>query len=465
MADDEDERKKFEALVADAGFNGLRLVTDELIAAGAFGYGLIRPNRRRPRLSEVFIYRIRVDLDDSEPPIWRTLDVRSDLTLDSVHSVLQGAFGWNDSHLHRFSLGGKPFADESQLFLCPFDVEENEDEGIPDHLVRLDEVLQDTGDTLAYVYDYGDYWELTLRLEQVRPATEDAPLAVCVDGQRAAPPEDSGGSAHVDALAKLLDDPAFFDIQATNRGLIDPFMILRKAEIHPALMDVLWRLRGTSEGDAAERQALRLTESWPRLTPEEFRSSLQPVQWFLDRALDGGIPLTKAGYMKPPDIEHAAAVVPVCSGMPISFSREAHVRPLVHFRRALQIVGLLRKYKDRLLLTKAGQTAQWELGKLWGQLSSKLIPDKPGFERDAAAVILLFAAVPGDLPDGLIGASMARLGWVHDDGSPVDYYSVRWGTPTLDVLYNIGEPRERRLSARISPVAAALAREALAWYE
>lgn len=54
------------------------------------------------------IYRIRVDLDNSWPPIWRRLDVRSDAKLDVVHQVVQAAFGWEDRHLYRFSLGGDP---------------------------------------------------------------------------------------------------------------------------------------------------------------------------------------------------------------------------------------------------------------------------------------------------------------------------------------------------------------------
>jgi hypothetical protein len=90
---------------------------------------------------------------------WRRLDLRSDLTLDAVHQVLQAAFDWTDSHLHRFALSGSPFDRSSQPFLCPYDVEEGEldDEGaVPASDVRLDETLQEPGDVLSYVYDYGE---------------------------------------------------------------------------------------------------------------------------------------------------------------------------------------------------------------------------------------------------------------------------------------------------------------------
>lgn len=109
---------------------------------------------------------------------------------------LQASFGWTDSHLWRFSIGGDPFDSSSQLFLCPWDDEEGETDdegGIPASAVRLDEVVQVPGEILSYVYDYADNWGITLRLEDVLPAVLGTPSAVAVDGRRGAPPEDCGG--------------------------------------------------------------------------------------------------------------------------------------------------------------------------------------------------------------------------------------------------------------------------------
>ena len=80
-----------------------------------------RPDLRHIRRDDVVVYRVRVDIDDADPPIWRRMDLRSDMTLDLLHQVLQVAFDWTDSHLHRFSLGGRAFDRNSQLFLCPYD--------------------------------------------------------------------------------------------------------------------------------------------------------------------------------------------------------------------------------------------------------------------------------------------------------------------------------------------------------
>ena len=195
-----------------------------------------RPELRRPPLSGRRLLRVRGDLDGASPPIWRRLDLRSDLTLEVVHQVLQVAFDWTDSHLHRFSLGGRPFDPTAQLFLCPFDVDEGEEDdegGIPAAEVRLDETLQELGDVLAYAYDYGDSWELTLRLEEVLPAREGTPPAVVVDGRRAAPPEDCGGlrDAAFDTLANVTDRPAAV---GSRRRISPPAAALSRTALRPS---------------------------------------------------------------------------------------------------------------------------------------------------------------------------------------------------------------------------------------
>jgi hypothetical protein len=162
---DDDRRadvlRQFEAIIGGAGLDDLRQLAGTLSRLGAQAREPTPPRRpelRRPRLTELQRFVVRVDLRYAKPPIWRRLEIRSDLTLDVVHRVLQAAFGWTDSHLWRFSLGGDPFSPSSQTFLCQWDIEEGEvdDEGgIPAATVRMDEALQTPGDVLCYVYDYG----------------------------------------------------------------------------------------------------------------------------------------------------------------------------------------------------------------------------------------------------------------------------------------------------------------------
>jgi Plasmid pRiA4b ORF-3-like protein len=213
--------RRFEEIIAGMDLDDLNDVTGQILSfpGRSITKPEQRPSLRKPRRSEPAILRVRVDLEDAKPAIWRRLDVRSDLGLDVFHQVLQNAFGWTDSHLHRFALGGSPFDSNVELFLCPYDVEEGEDDGTPTKDATLDETLSTPGDLLRYCYDYGDSWDLRIVLESVRPLGDSAPVAVCIDGRRAAPPEDCGGLRLAADLAHVLEDPTHFDIDEVNRRL------------------------------------------------------------------------------------------------------------------------------------------------------------------------------------------------------------------------------------------------------
>src|SRR5262245_44271326 len=61
------------------------------------------------------VNQIKVVLRDSEPPIWRRLLVRNDVSLEELHYALQAAFGWTNSHLHQFEAGERRFAVPSEF--------------------------------------------------------------------------------------------------------------------------------------------------------------------------------------------------------------------------------------------------------------------------------------------------------------------------------------------------------------
>jgi hypothetical protein len=426
-----------------------------------------RPDRRCTPRRDVVVYRIRVHINDSEPSIWRRLDLRSNLTLDLLHQVLQLAFDWTDSHLHRFSLGGGAFDHHSQLFLCPYDVVNKEspedDDGLPAAETRLDETLSQPGDVLHYLYDYGDNWELTLRLEEVLPTESDSPAAVVVDGERAAPPEDCGHLVDVDSLSEVLPDPALFEPERVNKGFSDAYFVLRKAGIDVRLVDLVHRLTYTPYGDDLTQAALTLAGARP-LDTVVVAANLRAYQWFLDRAEDGGISLTTAGYLKPPDVEVAAKVVPAMSDWIGKHSREVNCYPLLRFREGLQSLGLLRKYKGTLVLTKVGVAAQRDADTLWEHLAGRLIPKSDEkFESQASLLLLIYAAASAGskLPFKKVAALLNELGWRHSDGRPVHESSL-YQLPVYNVLLNVTEqPVTAPRRNIVSPGAAALARLAL----
>jgi Plasmid pRiA4b ORF-3-like protein len=471
----EDDRRaellrRFQAVIAGAEFDDLRALAGDLSRLGAQAREQpVRPRRpelRRPRLAEVQLFRVRVDLRHAKPPIWRRLEVRSDLTLDVVHRVLQATFGWTDSHLWRFSIGGDPFDASSQLFLCTWDDEEGEIEdegGIPASTVRLDEAVQVPGEILSYVYDYGDNWELIVQLEHVRPAAPGMPSAVAVDGRRAAPPEDCGGCRTADELAEVLEDPSLFDVDEINEALQAPFIVLREHGLDRRLVNLIDRLTYSPVGEDLSSRALSLLREHPRPDDETLGASLKPFIWFLDRAADAGIPLTANGYLKPADVTAAAELLPTMHEWIGKANREIDTTPVLHFRKTLQSLGLLRKHKGTLQLTRAGRVAQLDRQGLWDRLVDRLVPSTDGFDTDATLLLLAYAATSPDteLPLDTIAAALNHLGWQSHDGTPIDGYDLYW-LPVVGALRNVSAthpgPSQRW---QISVEAAQLARAVL----
>ena len=192
---------------------------------------------------------IRVELVDSEPSIWRQLEVRSSLSLDQVHQVLQTAFGWQDMHLHRF-IGNDPFAPlrpvngvipETLQWLPSQECDEPDDR--PEEYLSLGQLLALGGGAAFYEYDFGDSWLHRLALVASSPASEGPAPARLVDGARLGPLEDSGGfpgykeilealadpshpdhAEHAEWVAEITGpdepfDPVFLDVPAVNRAL------------------------------------------------------------------------------------------------------------------------------------------------------------------------------------------------------------------------------------------------------
>lgn len=143
------------------------------------------------------IIQLRITLDGVEPTVWRRVLIPGGFTLDRVHRVVQFAMGWGDRHLHVFDIEGVQYGVPDPDGLL--DVHDELD-------VRLDTVAQKDG-RLRYTYDFGDWWEHDLTVEDVYPADLDTAYPVCTAGERACPPDDVGGPDGYRDLVAALADP------------------------------------------------------------------------------------------------------------------------------------------------------------------------------------------------------------------------------------------------------------------
>lgn len=172
------------------------------------------------------LYDLHVSIRHIDPPIWRRVIVWGWTPLDSLHLIIQELFGWQNYHLYRFEIQGVGYEAPSP-----------DSEAASSTDVALKELGMVEGDVLNYVYDFGDDWELEIRVLGTPPIDHDTSYPHCVEGARAGPPDDSGGPhRYVEALTILTNpahpefgelaswfdksfDPEVFDMRATNRIL------------------------------------------------------------------------------------------------------------------------------------------------------------------------------------------------------------------------------------------------------
>lgn len=148
-------------------------------------------------------YELNVTLVEL-PDIWRRLRVPSDILLAHLHSTLQIAFDWDDQHLHCFERSGVRYG-----------TPDDDDRRVHDQSgIRLGTLIAETGETLHYIYDFGDWWDHRVELVAKRHFSAADTQPHCLAGARAGPPEDCGGPVGFRQLLAVLADPAHDDYAA-----------------------------------------------------------------------------------------------------------------------------------------------------------------------------------------------------------------------------------------------------------
>ena len=143
------------------------------------------------------IARLKITLDEVKPAVLRRVEVPLTIRLDRLHLLLQAAMGWTNSHLYEIrarDVGwGMPDPGWGE---GPLDARK----------ARLMDVIEDTGaKTLRYLYDFGDGWEHTVKIERITQAGDDLTYPILIEAAGRCPPEDVGGpwgyAEFLDAIA------------------------------------------------------------------------------------------------------------------------------------------------------------------------------------------------------------------------------------------------------------------------
>ena len=153
------------------------------------------------------LYQFRITLLDTQPAIWRRIQVRG-CTLDKLHEHIQTAMGWTNSHLHHFRIGKQLYGDPD-LLQESFEEMEYEDSS----RTKLSAILPKSGQPFVfeYEYDFGDGWRHEVLFEGCLRAEQEKRYPVCVEGERACPPEDVGGVWGYQGFLEAMADPGHED--------------------------------------------------------------------------------------------------------------------------------------------------------------------------------------------------------------------------------------------------------------
>jgi hypothetical protein len=179
-------------------------------------------------------FQFKITLLDSRPAIWRRIQVQ-DCTLDKLHEHIQTAMGWTNSHLHHFEIKGKRYGDP-ELLSGGFD----DFEGVDSRGTMISDLIPSAGKKFSfnYEYDFGDGWTHEIRFEGCPEIEKGRKYPLCMEGERACPPEDVGGVwGYQNFLAAIADpnheehedflewcggsfSPERFDVRAASRRMV-----------------------------------------------------------------------------------------------------------------------------------------------------------------------------------------------------------------------------------------------------
>ena len=139
-------------------------------------------------------------------PVWRRVEVPTEIYLNEFHLVIQYVMGWENYHLYHFRLGCDTFFSElnpdDAFGAIPTGKERSASETT---LAALCQQLPRSM-KFGYTYDFGDNWGHTITVEAIEQADPNAIYPRLLKAVRRCPPEDCGGPwGYADYLRAIAD--------------------------------------------------------------------------------------------------------------------------------------------------------------------------------------------------------------------------------------------------------------------
>ncbi len=239
-------------------------------------------------------YILKIVLEDTHPPVWRRVVIPERISFYELHLVIQCLFGWENCHLHNFSIPSE------DIF-----IDEEENSGFWNHYQEAKTLVDrffPGYKWIRYTYDFGDDWRHKIIFEKIDESYEERYAALLkVKGDNFE--EDTGGvwangwdgearrpldvKAAAESLRKLVF-PANEDLDAEAESAYFPDDA--KKVMDDFFRDFLDRLESAFHASSHKRKsspmALKI-ESWKHFCEESLRQTEERENAKDGKARDG----------------------------------------------------------------------------------------------------------------------------------------------------------------------------------
>lgn len=169
------------------------------------------------------VYQLKLSIKGITPQIWRRIHVPENYTFLKLHDAIQAVMDWDDYHLHEFEMVNPKTGMLDKIGTEGDDFEASGEPLVPEKKAKLSDYFTLENKEALYTYDFGDNWEVKVRLEKILPRKEGVEYPICTAGKRAAVSEDSGGIWGYEEMLEIMKDPDHEEYEDTVSWLGEDF--------------------------------------------------------------------------------------------------------------------------------------------------------------------------------------------------------------------------------------------------
>ena len=172
---------------------------------------------RQPMLTDEAhrIFKFKIQLLRAPYPIWRVVLIDENSTLAKLQYHLLLEMGWLFGHFYELQIDNRSFVD-----LSVYDYSDSFEKHY-DGSKYLVKNIFNIGDKCRIIYDFGDFWEHSVVVQDIMIEPYITPF--CIKGRGACPPEDCGGVYSFANLLEALKNPDDPEYESALDWLGDQF--------------------------------------------------------------------------------------------------------------------------------------------------------------------------------------------------------------------------------------------------